>query len=335
MSFLYFLERLRNPVCDFFFLTVTHLGEELAFLAIALLFFWCVNKRQGYYMLMTGFFGLAINQTLKITLKIRRPWQIDPNFSPISGAIAEATGYSFPSGHTQTACGTFGVIATVAKRRAVKVLAIVIAFLVAFSRMYLGVHTPWDVLASVGVATFLIVVLEPFFSTDEKMRRSMPYMIGLIVTISCAYLIYSAIVYNADLEESNFISGFQSGCTLVGCALGFIPVYIMDNRFTKFSTEGKWYSQIIKVVIGVALTIALKELLKIALVPILGHFYERILRYFLIVVFAGGIWPMTFGFFSSLKIDALDRFGDKVVDLFRNLFNTLKIKLKRLICKQK
>ena len=48
MQFLRFLESIRTGVGDFFFATVTHLGEETFFLALAILFFWCINKKQGY-----------------------------------------------------------------------------------------------------------------------------------------------------------------------------------------------------------------------------------------------------------------------------------------------
>ena len=324
MSFLYLLEKIRNPFFDFLFLTITHLGEELAFLAIGLIFFWCVNKRHGYFLMLTGFFGSAINQFMKITFKVKRPWVIDKNFKPVSGAIEEATGYSFPSGHTQTACGTFGVIAVSSKKRWIKVTAIVIAALVAFSRMYLGVHTPWDVLASIGIAAMIIVILEPFFSSEEKFRRAMPFIIGAIILVSAGYMIYSGIVYYNNPVETNTVSGYKSGCMLLGCALGFIPVYILDTKYTNFSTGGKWYSQIIKVVLGLAITVAIKELLKLALLPLMGQFYERMVRYFIIVIFAGCVWPLTFKYFEKLQIPALDKFASKILKSMKSWFKKLK-----------
>ena len=329
MSFLYLLEKIRNPFLDFIFLTITHLGEELAFLAIGLIVFWCVNKRHGYFMMLTGFFGIAINQAMKISFRIKRPWQLDASFTVVDGAVEEATGYSFPSGHTQTACGTFGVIAVIAKNKAVRISAIVIALLVGFSRMYLGVHTPWDVLASIGIAALVIVLLEPFFSSEEKFRRAMPYIIAAIVAVSAGYMIYSGILYYATPDEINFVKGYQSGCMLVGCALGFIPVYIIDTKYTNFSTGGKWYSQIIKVAVGIAITVGLKSLLKLAFLPLMGQFYERALRYFIIVVFAGAVWPLTFKWFEKLEIPVLDRFAAKAIEFVKSTFAKMKKALKR------
>ena len=50
MSFLYWLESIRNPVLDAIMSTITHLGEETFFLIISLLIFWCVDKKRGYYL---------------------------------------------------------------------------------------------------------------------------------------------------------------------------------------------------------------------------------------------------------------------------------------------
>ena len=92
MEFLRFLESIRTGIGDFFFSTVTRMGEEVFFLAIAILFYWCISKRQGYYILLTGVVGSVINQWLKIVCRIPRPWILDPNFKPAGDAVEAATG---------------------------------------------------------------------------------------------------------------------------------------------------------------------------------------------------------------------------------------------------
>ena len=66
MSFLYWLEDLRNPIFDFIFSVITLFGEETIFMAVGMIIFWCLNKYDGYYLLCVGFFGTLINQFLKI-----------------------------------------------------------------------------------------------------------------------------------------------------------------------------------------------------------------------------------------------------------------------------
>ena len=73
MQLLYWFEKIRNPFLDFVFSAITHLGDEIALMFIAIVIFWCFNKRSGYYVLVSGFFGIIINQFLKLACKIPRP----------------------------------------------------------------------------------------------------------------------------------------------------------------------------------------------------------------------------------------------------------------------
>ena len=181
MDFLRMLEGIRTPVLDGFMSVVTYLGSEILFMALAVLVFWCVSKKQGYYLFAVGLAGVVINQFLKLWVRIPRPWVLDPNFSIVESARAGATGYSFPSGHTQNIVGTLGVIAVSNRQKWVRVLCIVFILLVPFSRMYLGVHTPLDVGVSFGVALLLIALFYPTFKNDETFAKRMPLILALLV----------------------------------------------------------------------------------------------------------------------------------------------------------
>ena len=61
MEFLYLLEELRTPFLDAVVSLLTHLGGETVFLIAALTVFWCVDKRQGYYLMSVGFMGTLVN----------------------------------------------------------------------------------------------------------------------------------------------------------------------------------------------------------------------------------------------------------------------------------
>ena len=101
MQLLYALAELRTPFLDAVLGALTNCGGELVFMAAAIIVFWCVSKSCGYYMLTVGFVGTIVNQFLKLVFRIPRPWVKDPDFQIVESARAEATGYSFPSGHTQ------------------------------------------------------------------------------------------------------------------------------------------------------------------------------------------------------------------------------------------
>lgn len=306
MSFLYFLESLRNPVLDFFFSLITLCGEETVFMAVGMIVFWCVNKYKGYYLLCIGFLGTVINQFLKILCRVPRPWVKDPNFTIVESAREAASGYSFPSGHTQTSVGLFGGIARMTKSTALRIGMIVLAALVALSRMYLGVHTPADVLVSLGIATILIFVAYPLFQKAEKSPCVMYAILFSFTLIMVAYICFVMLfpfpeeVYHVDAVH-NLISARKNGFTLLGCALGLVATYTVDLKWTKFETKAVWWAQIIKVLGGLALVVAVKALLKSPLEALIGNeLAARSVRYFLMVVVGGILWPMTFQFFAKL-----------------------------------
>ena len=190
-------------------------------------------------------------------------------------------------------------------------ICVSIIVLVAFSRMYLGVHTPLDVVVSLLVALGLILLIRPFFKNEERMDKFMPWIVGVSVILSAGFLVYVlAISGDATLDPNNYYSGLKNACTLFGCTGGLIPVYILDRKVIKFETNGRWYAQIIKLVLGLGIVLLIKEGLRSPFELLFDNIYiARMVRYFLIVVFAGTIWPLTFKWFSNLRIDFMEKFS--------------------------
>lgn len=318
IPFLQFIQGLRNPFFDWIFSTITHLGEETLFLVIAILFFWCINKREGYFILITGLVGTVVNQIAKLFFRVPRPWDL-ASFDISESVMKGAGGYSFPSGHTQNIAGTFGSIAAYNRKRWLSITCTVIIILVAFSRMYLGVHTPLDVVVSLLVALALVLGLRPLFATEERFKKSMPYVVIVSVILSASFLIYVlSISGDITLDPHNFGSGLKNACTLLGCTAGLVLVYFIDSKFINFQTDGRWYAQIIKLVLGLLGVLAIKSGLSAPLTALFGNEYiARAVRYFLIVAFAGAVWPLTFKWFSTLKIGFLEKFSQLVCEKIR------------------
>ena len=301
MEFLYFLEKLRTPIIDEFMLLITQFGEETAFLVAALIIFWCVDKYIGYYILSVGFLGTLTNQFMKLWFRIPRPWVLDANFTILEQAREAASGYSFPSGHTQSAVGTFGAIAYTQKNRWIRVLAIVIAALVPFSRMYIGVHTPLDVGVAALMATTFIAVLKPI--ALDKRARCMPFLLVLMSIVSIAFLAFvECFPFPADIDSHNLESGIKNAYTMLGALMGLIVVYIVDEKWRKFTTKAVWWSQCLKVVLGLGVVLIVKSGLKTPLNFLFGESVGRAVRYFLIVIVSGILWPMTFKWFSKIGV---------------------------------
>lgn len=303
MQLLYTLEAMRTPFLDIVMSLITRLGEELVFMVVAVFIFWCVDKYRGYYLLTVGFVGTVINQFLKILCCIPRPWVIDPDFTIVESARAQATGYSFPSGHTQNAVGTFGGIALFTRRKWLRWILVVLAVLTAFSRMYLGVHTLLDVGVALVTAVILLLVCYPII---EKARNNKKYLFGIaagMIVLSAAFWLYlilaGAPCAQTDVNYENYVHALGNAQKMLGSTVGILLVAWLDETYVRFDTKAVWWAQILKLVLGLGLTVAVKSGLKAPLHAVIPGIADAI-RYFLMVFTVGYLWPLTFRFWSKL-----------------------------------
>lgn len=299
MNFLYLLESVRIPGLNEFMLAITYLGDEIAFLVVALILMWCVDKRTGYYVLSVGFLGTIANQFMKLWFRIPRPWVLDPEFTILEQAREGASGYSFPSGHTQSSVGTYGAIAYTTKRKCIRILSLLAVVLVPFSRMYLGVHTPLDVSVAAMMAIALIFGLRPLILGKNK--QAFPVFLAVMVAVSVAFLDFVELYpFPDNIDPHNMASGLKNAYTLLGSILGMCLVCFVDEKWLHFSTKAVWWAQILKVLAGLGIVLMVKSGLKVPLEFVFGTLVGRAVRYFLIVIVAGIVWPLSFPFFAKL-----------------------------------
>ena len=295
MKVLYALESIRVPWLDTAMAAITHLGEETVFMVAALFVFWCVSKRHGYYLLAIGFAGTVLNQFLKLLFRIPRPWVLDSDFTIVESARAQATGYSFPSGHSQNAIGTFGGIARFTRRKWVRAAAIVVAVLVPLSRMYLGVHTPLDVGVAAVIAVALVFALYPLMERSDSRHGVMGAVLAVMLALAVGYLLFVSLYpFPADVDAANLASGVENAWKLLGATVGMLVGWWLDVRFIHFDTRAVWYVQLIKLVGGLALLLGIRAALKAPLAAALGAGAGGAVRYGVMVLFAAAVWPMVF-----------------------------------------
>ena len=302
MELLYTLENIRTPLLDTVMGLVTNLGGEAVFIAAAIIVFWCLSKSCGYYMMTVGFAGTIINQFLKLWFRIPRPWVKDPGFTIVESARAEATGYSFPSGHTQNAFAVFGAPARYFKSTALRIVLVLLIALTAFSRMYVGVHTPLDVGVSLIVGTVLVFVIYPFFRDMDRSPKKVYIIFGIFIVMAAAFVVFVELYdFPADIDTDNYASGLKNAYMILFCAVGLLLTFYVDTKYVRFPTQTVWWAQIIKVVAGLGILLALKAVLKAPLLALFGgHSVAHGVRYFIVILFAGILWPMTFKYFARL-----------------------------------
>ena len=296
------IAQLRSPTLDAVMSALTQLGGETFFMLLILIVFWCVDKNKGYFLMILCFAGTAVNQVLKITFCIPRPWVLDPSFQIVESARAGAAGFSFPSGHTQNAVAAYGALACISRRLWVRIVCLALTLVIPFSRMYLGVHTPLDVGVSFVIAWLLVLACYPLL--EEIGHRRGPLLRAWLVLIvpAALFLLYALYVgHGAAGDLSNFDHAVKTAWTMLGLVLGAVVSVLADQNYTRFETAAVWWAQILKVVLGIALTLAVRIALKAPLTAVFGeNSIGDGIRYFAVVLMAGTLWPMTFGYFALM-----------------------------------
>ncbi|MEL7610269.1 MAG: phosphatase PAP2 family protein [Bacillota bacterium] len=307
MDLLKALEAIRTPFLSDLFSVLTYLGAKEVMIVVGFTTLWCIDKRWGYRICYVGMAGTIFNQWLKVIFSIPRPWVQDPGFTIVESAREAADGYSFPSGHTQTAASLFGTIATAAKRRkGAAALCAILILLTAFSRVYLGVHTLLDVGVSLFSGLLTVAVLTLLFERAKNNRTVDLWLwIGLLAFV-LAELFYVLLAPKPPSAIPEFeLESLENAFTMTGTVLGMLLIRFVDRRYLKFETRAVWWIQIIKCFFGFALLLLIMVLTKTPFLLLFkGHSVSNLFRYFLVVASGGILWPMTFPLLSRLGAKA-------------------------------
>lgn len=289
MTFLWLLEEIRTPFLDKLMQFITYFGQELLIIAFICTLYWCVDKRFAYFLGFSYFTSGLLVQTLKITFRIPRPWILDPDFHAVKSAIPGATGYSFPSGHTQGATCLFFPLALKAKKKWIKYLCILAFLTIGFSRMYLGCHTPKDVFVSMGLSICITLFLWKYQAQlldDERYLKP--------VAITLIGLALLAAVYTYALYDAGTISAkYAADCLKAsGAGLGFALGFYIERTSVDFNPRnGHICAQIFKVITGLLIALLIKEGLPVLIgTSILAKSF----KYFILVMWVLVIYPCIF-----------------------------------------
>ena len=296
MDLLWALEGMRTPFLDFLFKTITRLGEIPILVITFCILYWCVSKKIGYILGLSFLLSSLVVQGMKIVFRVPRPWITDPSFSPVEGAVKEATGYAFPSGHTQSGAAFLGSFGAVSKNNVFKILFFALAILVGLSRIYLGVHYAIDVIVSL-VITFLAIYFVQKFFTEEQVSKERDLIISFIIAfMSVAIFIIAAVVYQSELSEA---AKLRDSIRIAGGGIGFAIGFYVERTYINFLVKTKAiYLQIVKTICGLA-----GALIIYGVVRLLGSgLVVTSLRYFFAALWVSVAFPYIIKrFFSAPK----------------------------------
>ncbi len=261
IEYLLFLQNLRagfHGIFDSLFLYITTLGEDFVLMVWISGFYWCVCKRLGIYLMFNFHIANFANQMIKITACVYRPWVRDSRIMPVEAAKGAATGYSFPSGHTAKAVAVWGGLAAGLKKcRPLKLLFTVLVLAIGFSRNYLGVHTPQDVIVSIILGyIFLILCRKILLWIENGENRDLRLFLGGILLALCL-LVYGALKsYPMDYVEGQLLvepEGMVSGSIRgAGGVMGLLIAWIWERRWIGFDeAHGVWMEKLFRFLIGI------------------------------------------------------------------------------------
>jgi glycerophosphoryl diester phosphodiesterase len=136
------IQALRNPVLDFCMLSLSILGSRLIFMVVLPFVYWVVDRRKGWMLAVTFLFSMQINSVVKVVTDVPRPYEVESSVKLVGPAPVST---SFPSGHAQGSVTLWGGLALIFPSFLMILTAGLVIPLVAFTRIYLGVHYPLDI----------------------------------------------------------------------------------------------------------------------------------------------------------------------------------------------
>ena len=314
LQYLLFLQNLREStggVFDEFFNALSKFAVDiLPFLPFIV--YWCVNKRLGYRFMSAAMIGDVLNGVMKLTVCVYRPWIRSDSIVPAGDSKVAATGYSFPSGHTLAATMHYGNTAVWQwnKRRWLSILCGIMILLTGFSRNFLGVHTPQDVLVGMTEGIVLIAVVsfvEKRVYDNDKALDVLTF-VGILVTVG-VILYVTLKPYPMDYVDGKLLVDPQKmmNDSFKACG-GFSGLLIgsyIERHFIRYEIPQGSSSLPILSCVGFALLFAWKELFAPAtIVPLLGGHWGNLLARFLMVMFGIVVWPLVIRKTCTAKSEA-------------------------------
>lgn len=280
LDVLLFLQNIRTAFLNIILQGITMLGEEVLMVLVIAVLYFCIDKKFAQKLFFVTVTSAGINGIIKNLVRFPRPFA--------SGKILcvredTATGYSFPSGHTQTFATMSTTIANKLKKPLITFLVGILIVLVAFSRMYLGAHYPSDVVVGAVLGVVLALIGTSLF--DKVENKKVLYLATIIL------LTPFAIMFLINPNEL-----FEDFFKIYGMLIGFLFAVMFEEKYAPLEYNISWWKKVLRVVIGIVAALLIKEGIKVFNVfdSLRMNLVFDAFRYGLLIFVTLGICPWIF-----------------------------------------
>lgn len=289
-----YIQSFASPVLTDIMAAFTMLGEELFLVAIVAYLYLCLDKKTGRFMAAGMLFTIVGGEFIKNSVLRRRPYFDNPGIKCLrapngSGDIFDIAvqGYSFPSVHASDAVIMTGSVYPAVRRKWAKALCLILPFLVGFSRIYLGVHYPTDVLAGWLFGLLVLAVVSYVIRSCSN---------WLVIAIVCALLAL----------PGWFVCCTKDFFSAYGLMIGIFLSFHFDDKLVHFSNIPNSLRSVVRFIVGLAVFLGMNECLKL---PFGAEFLDggstaahivRAARYAIASFAAMGLYPILFRYTDRL-----------------------------------
>ncbi len=247
IDFLLFLQNIRVnhfEIYDKFFLSITVFGEFWLPTLICAITYWCIDFMAGLYLFSSFGLNAIATHFFKMLACVYRPWVLSNEIHPSKLAVPFAKGYSFPSGHSATSASVLGGVAYLLRHKKILcTLLICLVLLIGFSRLWLGVHTPQDVVCGLSIGLVLVFAVNKIIRWAELNTDRYLYLAFITDIIMIAILIY---IKYFSTYRMDYISGkllvdpqkaIYSVVVIYGYIMGLLNGCFLCRRFFPFNPK--------------------------------------------------------------------------------------------------
>jgi membrane-associated phospholipid phosphatase len=268
------VQSFRHPFFDTLFLAATFLGEEEFYLIFLPFIYWCLDKQVGVGLTYITMLSHYLNSVVKLIFRLPRP--SDPRLV----LLRTETSPSFPSGHAQSAVANWGYLVTRFRHKIFSIVAVVLIILIAFSRIYVGVHFPQDVVGGLLIGLFLLVAYNWVVGTIEKRHFDLPLPIKLTLSVVVPLALLFAHPFDVDGTYPAELAATTMG-TILGMSIGFV----LEREHIRFKMDGLWWKRGLRFILGMVLVVIFYLGLKVVFPEEVSHTVAialRMVRYSLV-----------------------------------------------------